>query len=216
MSMKFCLKFNSFHLRKCHWIFRLQNGSHFVSDPIMSTITCHRNTTNHDDHCRYPNFLKPLLWRHNAHDGVSNHQHHQCLLNRLFGRRTKKASKLSVTDLCVGNSQGTGEFPTQMASNAENISIWWRHHAILRMIPKIFTYFQDQCHHEGFFTNWHFQAFRRASSGGLYRTGCHSRRRSCLSIWRNWVTLRIWWGRYTFSISSDLTKHVHLLLTVTS
>ena len=23
---------------------------------------------------------------------------------------------------------GTGEFPTQIASNAENVSIWWRHH----------------------------------------------------------------------------------------
>ena len=22
----------------------------------------------------------------------------------------------------------TGEFPTQRASNAENVSIWWRHH----------------------------------------------------------------------------------------
>ena len=27
-----------------------------------------------------------------------------------------------------GNSPGTGEFPAQMASNAENVSIWWRHH----------------------------------------------------------------------------------------
>ena len=27
----------------------------------------------------------------------------------------------------------TGEFPTQMASNAENVSIWWRHHGILRL-----------------------------------------------------------------------------------
>ena len=25
-------------------------------------------------------------------------------------------------------SPRTGEFPTQMASNAENVSIWWRHH----------------------------------------------------------------------------------------
>ena len=25
----------------------------------------------------------------------------------------------------------TGEFPAQMASNAENVSIWWRHHAYL-------------------------------------------------------------------------------------
>ena len=26
------------------------------------------------------------------------------------------------------NSPGTGEFPAQMASNAENVSIWWRHY----------------------------------------------------------------------------------------
>ena len=25
---------------------------------------------------------------------------------------------------------GTGEFPAQMASNAENVSIWWRHHGV--------------------------------------------------------------------------------------
>ena len=37
-------------------------------------------------------------------------------------------SKLRVTGLCAGNSPVTGEFPAQMASNAENISIWWRHH----------------------------------------------------------------------------------------
>ena len=27
-----------------------------------------------------------------------------------------------------GNSPVTGEFPTQRASNAENVSIWWHHH----------------------------------------------------------------------------------------
>ena len=31
--------------------------------------------------------------------------------------------------LC-GEFTGTGEFPAQMASNAENVSIWWRHHVI--------------------------------------------------------------------------------------
>ena len=36
-------------------------------------------------------------------------------------------SKLRVTGLCVGNSPVTGEFPAQMASNAENNSIWLRH-----------------------------------------------------------------------------------------
>ena len=59
---------------------------------------------------------------------ASHHQPHDCLLNRLFRRRSKKTSKLHVTGLCAGNSPGTSEFPTQMASNAENVSIWWRHH----------------------------------------------------------------------------------------
>ena len=47
----------------------------------------------------------------------------------LFRRRSKKTSKLCVTGICAGNSPGTGEFPAQMASNVENVSIWWRHHA---------------------------------------------------------------------------------------
>ena len=70
-----------------------------------------------------------LQWRRNGRDGVSNYQPNDCLFNRLFRRRSKKTSKLRVTGLCVGNSPGTGEFPAQRASNAENDSIWWRHHA---------------------------------------------------------------------------------------
>ena len=71
-----------------------------------------------------------LQWRHNGRDSVSNNQPHDCLLNRLFRRRSKKTSKFSVTGLCVGNSPGTGEFPAQRASYAENVSIWWRHHVM--------------------------------------------------------------------------------------
>ena len=71
-----------------------------------------------------------LQWRHNGHDSVSNHQPYDCLLNRLFRRKSKKTSKLRVTGLCAGNSPWTGEFPAQMASNAENVSIWWRHHVM--------------------------------------------------------------------------------------
>ena len=52
-----------------------------------------------------------LQWRHNDHDGVSNHQPHGCSLNRLFRRRSKKTSKLRVTDLCVGNSPGPVNSP---------------------------------------------------------------------------------------------------------
>ena len=72
--------------------------------------------------------LLPLQWRHNWRDGVSNHQPHHCLLNRLFRRRLKNTSKLRVTGLCAGNSPVTGEFSAQMASKAENVSISWRHH----------------------------------------------------------------------------------------
>ena len=43
-----------------------------------------------------------LQLRHNERDSVSNHQPHHCLLNRLFGCRSKKTSKLHVTGLCVG------------------------------------------------------------------------------------------------------------------
>ena len=70
----------------------------------------------------------PLQWRRNERDGVSNHQPHECFFNRSFRRRSKKTSKLRVTGLCAGNSPETGEFPAQMASNGENVSIWWRHH----------------------------------------------------------------------------------------
>ena len=69
-----------------------------------------------------------LQWCHNGRDSVSNHQPHDCFLNRLFRRRSKKTSKLRDTGLCAGNSPGTGEFPAQRASNAEDVSIWWRHH----------------------------------------------------------------------------------------
>ena len=56
-----------------------------------------------------------LQWRHNGRDSVSNYQPHNCLLNRLFRRRSKKTSKLCVTGLCARNSPGNGEFLAQMA-----------------------------------------------------------------------------------------------------
>ena len=72
-----------------------------------------------------------LQRRHNEHDGVPDHQPHDCILNRLFRRRSKKTSNLRVTGLCARNSPVTGEFPAQRASNAENVSIWWRHHELI-------------------------------------------------------------------------------------
>ena len=102
LDWKFCM------MIKCHEIYHFSTNRHWVKQ------------------C----FFLPLRWRHNDHADVSNHQPHGCLLNRLFRRKSKKTSKLRVTGHCAGNSPGTGEFPAQMASYAENISIWWRHHAI--------------------------------------------------------------------------------------
>ena len=49
-------------------------------------------------------------------------------------RRSKKTSKFRVTGLSAGNSSVTGEFSTQMASNAKNVSISW-HHPVTLDIP---------------------------------------------------------------------------------
>ena len=105
----------------------------FVTRTIQQVLTVAQNIHPYD----YVIILKEsitiadqcaitLQWRHNGCDSVSNHQPHDCFLNRLFRRRSKKTSKLSVTGLCAGNSPVSGEFPAQRASNAENVSIWWR------------------------------------------------------------------------------------------
>ena len=78
--------------------------------------------------------LMTLRWRHNGRNGISNHQPHGWLLNCLFRHRSKKTSKLRVTGLCVGNSPGTGEFPAQRATHAENVSILWHHHDKSRLV----------------------------------------------------------------------------------
>ena len=54
----------------------------------------------------------------------------------VYSDTDKKTSKLRVTGLCVGNSPGTGELPAQMASYAENVSIWWRHHVNLSAVKR--------------------------------------------------------------------------------
>ena len=74
------------------------------------------------------NMPDSLQWRHNGPDTVSNQRRLHCLPNHLFRRRSKNTSKLRVTGLCAENSPVIGELTAQMASNTENVSIWWRHH----------------------------------------------------------------------------------------
>ena len=50
--------------------------------------------------------------------------------------QTKHQSSASPA-FCAENSPGTGEFPAQITSNAENISIWWRHHVVKKHLRKV-------------------------------------------------------------------------------
>ena len=87
-----------------------------LSEPMMVSLPTHQvkvTTSTWGGHAdQVPDLLHGILtifftslrWRHNDHDGGSNHQPHGCLLNRLFRRKSKKTAKLRVTVLCVGNS----------------------------------------------------------------------------------------------------------------
>ena len=82
---------------------------------------------------KYTNFhprewIWTLLWHHNELAGVSNHQPRDCLFN-VYSRadQTKNIKAPRHWPFC-GEFTGTGEFPAQRASNAANVSIWWRHH----------------------------------------------------------------------------------------
>ena len=66
-----------------------------------------------------------LQWRHNDHGGVSNHQH-QAFMHALNKENIKAPRHWPLG----GEFTGTGEFRAQRTSNAENVSIWWRHHEI--------------------------------------------------------------------------------------
>ena len=124
----------------CQIITGAFHGNEVWSGSIVAQVmVCYLTAPSHHlNHCwhiiigvrkRWParNFAV-LQWRHNGRDGFLNHRRRDCLLNRLFRCRSKNISKLIVTGLCEGNPWVTGEFPAQRSSNAENVSIWWRHH----------------------------------------------------------------------------------------
>ena len=94
----------------------LQNMNLSENNPTLKQTNCNLNC------------FHSLQWYHNEHSGISNHQPHDCLLNCLFMCMSNKTSNFHVTGLCAGNSPVTGEFPAQIASNVENVSIWWHHH----------------------------------------------------------------------------------------
>ena len=122
---------NKWYIKQMCIIYQCHDSCFYDMELFVSRFTDIEYVTGHEI-CNdmLPVVRWSLQWRHDGRDSVSTHQPHDCLLNRLFRRRSKKTSKLRVTGLCAGNSPVTGEFPEQMASNAETVSIWLRRHVI--------------------------------------------------------------------------------------
>ena len=71
-----------------------------------------------------------LRWRHNGHDGVSNHQHHDCLLNRLFRRRPKKHQSSASLAFLWGIQRRPVNSPhkwpvTRKMFPFDDVIMWW-------------------------------------------------------------------------------------------
>ena len=82
----------------------------------------------------WPKWLPTSRWHHNGLDGVLNHQPHDCLLNRLFRRRSKRTSKLHVTGLCAGNSPWPVNSPHTWPVTRK---IFPFHDVIMKLMPLI-------------------------------------------------------------------------------
>ena len=115
------LKSNASMSRKLSLMLLIKGGGQFAARYYPQRCDLQVVGTN-------PKSTLSLQWRQNERDGVLNHRRPDCFPNRLFRRRSKKTSKLRITGLRGGNPLVTGGFPSQRASNAENVSIWWHHH----------------------------------------------------------------------------------------
>ena len=104
----------------------------WVSDPDMHNNTC----MTHMPWCMPGSLTNGFLWswwRENIPGipsvcATRNFTYlHYCDI--IMGTMASQITSLTIvysTDSLV-----TGEFPAQRASNAENVSIWWRHHVVI-------------------------------------------------------------------------------------
>ena len=83
-----------------------------------------------------------LQWCHNGCDGVSNHQPHDCLLNRLFRRRLKKHQSSASLTFMRGihrwpmNSPHKWPVTRKMFSFDDVIMVWaWAYNLLITSLP---------------------------------------------------------------------------------
>ena len=71
----------SWHVDDWFSLLLIHNMNWNTNTVVLKTVVLPRHLTNF--------IFRSLRWRYNGRDCVSNHQPHNCLLNRLFGRRSK-------------------------------------------------------------------------------------------------------------------------------
>ena len=79
-------------------------GEKTVCSPVCSPMSSFLYVCKGSD-------VKTLQWRHNGCNSFSDHQPHDCLLNHLFRRRSKKISKLHALAFVWGIHQGLVNSP---------------------------------------------------------------------------------------------------------
>ena len=140
---------------------------------------------------------RTLWWRHNDHDGVSNHQPHECLLNCLFRRRSKKTSKLRVTGLCVGNSPGPVNSPHKGPVTRKMFPF---DDVIMYLVVLGVTIPKQSAHDRNSnFLLWFGTWMVRIPSGLEYRIHCSF----------DAAILMVWYGIYNFYMHFHLLKYIH-------
>ena len=83
-----------------------------------------------------------LQWHHNERHCISNHRRR--LLAKPFGQaHTKENIKAPRHWPLWGESTGDQCIPPQRANNAENVSIWWRHH--IKLCPGSISFDTSWC-----------------------------------------------------------------------
>ena len=79
----------------------------------------------------------PLQWRHNERDGVSNHQHLDCLLSRLLRCTSKKTPKLRVTAIVRVSHRWSVNSPRKGSVTRKMFPHWWRHRIHIKPLLKV-------------------------------------------------------------------------------
>ena len=113
-----CRGAQAYTLQTIQYTIQTENVNVMVPEPSLA-IWCIPTFINHNE-------LAKKRCRHGAYRSVFEHYS-----DVIMGAMASQITNLTIVYSTVysgGYLAVTGEFPAQMASNAENVSTWWRHH----------------------------------------------------------------------------------------